>query len=369
MDPVLVVDDEKDNLEAIKRLLRSHYDVTTTDSPKEALELIRTQAFNVIISDQRMPEMTGVELLEKSKEVLPNTTRILLTGYTDIDSVIGAINRGNIYRYIAKPWDPDDLTLTLRQANEAYLLRQEVEQKNRALARSNDELKRALHQLTLLDKAKARFLALVSHELNTPLTVLMSFVQLLGEYRKDLPEEVSKAIQSIDKAGNRFGEIIHDVITFVKLESGESSAEGSLDLNEATVNATKALEEIRRKGQVGVKLRSVSDPVAKGDAEHLGLAIQYLLKDAFSRTPKGDQVLVEIGKKDRTLQYKITRGGEPLDEAVLKPMEFSGDVMHHHQNLGLSLSICRLVVERLGGRIWVDNSDKTSVIFQVPATG
>ena len=112
MDPVLIVDDEKDNLEALQRLLRNQYAVTTTNSPFEALKLIQKSEFNVIISDQRMPEMTGVELLEKIKNVRPATTRVLLTGYTDVASVIGAINRGNIYRYVAKPWDPEDLKIT-----------------------------------------------------------------------------------------------------------------------------------------------------------------------------------------------------------------------------------------------------------------
>ncbi|MFM8314103.1 MAG: response regulator, partial [Deltaproteobacteria bacterium] len=123
LDPILLVDDEKDNLQALQRLLRGLFQVTLTTSPLEALKLISTQKFHVIVSDQRMPDMTGVELLEKAKKLCPQATRVLLTGYTDIESVIDAINRGHIYRYIAKPWDPEDLKLTLKQANEAYRLR------------------------------------------------------------------------------------------------------------------------------------------------------------------------------------------------------------------------------------------------------
>ena len=98
MDPILIIDDERDNLEALKRMLRGQYDVSTTESPFDALRLIQSKLFHVIVSDQRMPEMTGVEFLEKAKKLSPLSTRILLTGYTDIESVIESINRGQIYR-------------------------------------------------------------------------------------------------------------------------------------------------------------------------------------------------------------------------------------------------------------------------------
>lgn len=178
MDPILIIDDERDNLEALKRMLRGQYDVSTTESPFDALRLIQSKLFHVIVSDQRMPEMTGVEFLEKAKKLSPLSTRILLTGYTDIESVIESINRGQIYRYVSKPWEPDELRMTLRQANEAFILK-------KALQDKNESLEKALGELTLLDKAKARFLSLVSHELNTPLTVLNSFIELLSEQKKN----------------------------------------------------------------------------------------------------------------------------------------------------------------------------------------
>src|SRR4051794_10330137 len=166
-----------------------------------------------------MPEMNGVELLEKVKNVAPSTTRILLTGYTDIESVIGAINRGNIYRYIAKPWDPEDLKLTLRQADEAFALRREIEKKNEALHESNGELKKALDSLRVLDRAKARFLSLISHELNTPLTILNSYAGLLFDRKSSLPGELQKAVNAVSDASLRFSQIISEVLTYVGLES------------------------------------------------------------------------------------------------------------------------------------------------------
>lgn len=186
MNRILIVDDEKDNLQALVRLLRTHFEVETTTSPFEALKWIQKDKFSVIISDQRMPEMKGVDLLEKAKHVSPSTTRVLLTGYTEIESVIDAINRGNVYRYIAKPWDPEELKTIVKQADEAFRLRQEVETKNRELTKAVSDLKK-------LDQAKVRFLSLISHELNTPLTVMTSFLSILDEKKSVLGEDGIKA--------------------------------------------------------------------------------------------------------------------------------------------------------------------------------
>ena len=114
---ILCVDDEVDNVEALERLFRKKYNVLKATSGKEALTLIKDQPVSLIISDQRMPQMTGVQFLEKSLKTHPDTMRILLTGYTDIDSVIAAINSGQVYRYINKPWDPIDLGKTVDYGN------------------------------------------------------------------------------------------------------------------------------------------------------------------------------------------------------------------------------------------------------------
>src|SRR5699024_806867 len=105
---ILVVDDEADNVDALERLFRRKYNVLKATSGRQALELLADQKVSLIVTDQRMPNMTGVEFLAESMKSHPETIRILLTGYTDIESVISAVNSGQIYRYLTKPWDPVD---------------------------------------------------------------------------------------------------------------------------------------------------------------------------------------------------------------------------------------------------------------------
>ncbi|MCP5494294.1 MAG: SpoIIE family protein phosphatase [Leptospiraceae bacterium] len=122
---VLIVDDEEPNLRVLRKMLEKDYEILEATNGKEALDLIHgipTPNIHLIICDQRMPVLTGVEFLEKSIAIIPNAIRIILTGYTDIDSILQAINNAQIYKFIAKPFNPDDLKLTVRRAIENYEL-------------------------------------------------------------------------------------------------------------------------------------------------------------------------------------------------------------------------------------------------------
>lgn len=119
---ILVVDDEAANLRLLKRVLSDDYLVFTASDGETALNILEKEDINLIITDQRMPNMTGVELLQKSISLRPHAIKILLTGYTDIQSLIDAINQGHVYKYIQKPWDADELKITVKRALESFEL-------------------------------------------------------------------------------------------------------------------------------------------------------------------------------------------------------------------------------------------------------
>lgn len=133
---ILCVDDEEDNLLVFRSFFRRYYNVFIAQSGQEALELLKNQAIDLIVSDQRMPRMTGVELFEHIREEHPDIIRIILTGYSDIQAVINAINKGKVYHYATKPWDGDELKNILDRALEAYTLKQ----LNRRLVEENMDL-------------------------------------------------------------------------------------------------------------------------------------------------------------------------------------------------------------------------------------
>ena len=117
---ILVVDDEEEILRSLRGLLRLEFEVHTANSGRDALNILEQQAIHIILSDQRMPGMEGVELLSQARGERPGAVRVMFTGYTDVKAVINAINQGGVYRYLAKPWQADELLAALREAAAEY---------------------------------------------------------------------------------------------------------------------------------------------------------------------------------------------------------------------------------------------------------
>jgi response regulator RpfG family c-di-GMP phosphodiesterase len=180
---ILCVDDEANILSALRRLFRQNgYQISIATSGAEGLQLLETQTFDLVISDMRMPEMDGARFLEQVFQRYPDTVRILLTGYADISSTIAAVNKGQIYRYVSKPWDDNELLLTVRQALDLKALQRDKLRLEALTARQNDELK-ALN-LSLEEKVQARTqeLALANEKLKgsfiTSVKVFANLIEL-----------------------------------------------------------------------------------------------------------------------------------------------------------------------------------------------
>jgi adenylate cyclase len=144
---VLLVDDEVRVLDSLEALLAMDYRILRADRPAAALELLAGEEVALVVSDQRMPGMTGTELLAKCREVAPDTVRVLLTAFTDADALMESINAANIYHFILKPWDPTELTHTVRRGVERHRLTTERGQLVRDLAAKNADLEATLTDL------------------------------------------------------------------------------------------------------------------------------------------------------------------------------------------------------------------------------
>ncbi len=140
---IMNVDDEPANLRVLERLFRPDYQVVTAPSGAEALALLEQHDVALLISDQRMPAMTGIELMMKTVAIRPQMVKILLTGYTDVGALIEALNSGLVYRYLTKPWNNDDLKLTVSRALEHY----EMMKAKHLLGMENQRLRARLRQI------------------------------------------------------------------------------------------------------------------------------------------------------------------------------------------------------------------------------
>jgi len=143
---ILIVDDEAANLRALERLFRNEHEVLTATSAMGALAALETHDVALLISDQRMPEMSGIELLTRTIALRPHMVRILLTGYTDISSLIEAINCGYVYKYVTKPWNNDELVITVSRALQHY----ETMKSQHNLGMENERLRARLRDIAEL---------------------------------------------------------------------------------------------------------------------------------------------------------------------------------------------------------------------------
>lgn len=230
---VLFVDDEENILKALQRMLQDEeYLVLTADSGAAGLELLRREAdVGLIVSDQRMPGMNGVEFLQQARQITPDALRIVLTGYADIGAAIGAINEGGAHRYLHKPWNDDELTQVIREAVNHYQLLMEnrrlhgvIQQKNEELKEWNTRLKSRVLQQTAQIREKNEELTLQNVQIRKNFQDLIAALSGLIELRNKslrnhtrnvaelsvrIATEMELAAEEIDTI--RVASLLHDI--------------------------------------------------------------------------------------------------------------------------------------------------------------
>ncbi|MGZ3721308.1 MAG: response regulator [Bdellovibrionales bacterium] len=360
---ILCVDDEVDNVDALERLFRRKYNVLKATSGAEALKIMKSEKVSVIVTDQRMPNMTGVEFLSATMKTQPDVIRILLTGFTDIDSVISAINSGQVYRYVTKPWDPVDLSNTVDKAIERFELSAELKEKNQALSL-------ALKELKTLDEAKSNFMILINHELKTPLTVMISFLSLLQE--TDLTDEQLKYASRINTSAERLQSLINDSLELVSAETG------TLPIKVTGINLKKLMAELKKEYQPQLDAKSMTLDLVlaaedvRADAKALRSVLARLLDNAIKFGHEKSTIELESREDGANVQLSLVNEGKGLKADVLakimQPFSLDEDIMHHSKGTGLGLSVVQALLKRLGSQLEVESpKGKFSASFSLPS--
>lgn len=363
---ILCVDDEIDNVEALERIFRTKFHVLKATSGPQALSILdqNPEPIAVIITDQRMPQMTGVEFLSQSLRTHPDTVRILLTGYTDMESIISAVNSGQIYRYLNKPWDPVDLLNTVERACERFVLQQELKTKNQ-------ELSKALAELQTLDQAKNQFMILINHELKTPLTSILSFSELLEE--SVLNEEQELCLKRIRKSADRLKSLIDDVLLIVSAET--KLLKPKAQAFEANLLGAKFNPDLQKsldgKGQK-VTISGDLDRKILADISQISQVLERILHNASKFGKENTPILLSIETpQPHRCKIKIYNEGTAIPDAmiekILKPFFLDEDVMNHSVGLGLGLTICQALLKAHQSQLQIANVNQgVEVSFELP---
>lgn len=351
---ILCVDDEIDNLQALERLFRSKYKVQLAQSGKEALKWLSQDQgpVSVIITDQRMPEMTGVEFLSKTLDSRPDSTRILLTGYSDMDSIVQAVNSGQIYRYITKPWDPMDLINTVEKAVEQYQLKVDLKEKN-------IQLKNALDELKTLDQAKNQFMILINHELKTPLTGIKSYCDLLSE--SNLDEEQSLFVSRIKQNYERLQSLIDDSLLIVSAETKmlKPNIEPFL-LSEIKTSLHNEISPFIEKKQQHLAFKLDENKKIVGEKNLIKKVLLKLLMNAHKFGSHQSEILIDLHMKlPHRAEISVYNEGSSINtelvDKILKPFYIDEDIMKHSSGQGLGLTVCQSILKSHNSQLHIEN--------------
>lgn len=360
---LLCVDDEVDNVDSLERLFRKKYRVLKATAPEDALKLLDQNQVTVIISDQRMPNMLGTELLAESLKTHPFAVRILLTGYTDIESVIAAINSGQVYRYVNKPWDPVDLSTAVDRAVERYEMSAELREKNRALSQ-------ALEELQTLDQAKTEFMILVNHELKTPLTSMLSFTDLLAETKLD--QDQKRYLSRVKTAASRLQEMVNDVLEFVSAQTALTKVDPKKISAQALMKPIPEYIQTMLDNR-GLQLKvEVEKQNLVVDEKIIRNVIRRVLHNAGKFADANSEIVVSGTVVDRDhFEFKFVNSAPTIEESkirqIFKPFTLNENALNHSTGTGLGLSVCQALLALHGSKLELrSEGHEFVVVFRLP---
>lgn len=370
---ILYIDDEDNNLFVFEHTFNEYFEVLTASSAHRGLLLLEKEPVPLIIADQRMPNMTGVEFFEIVQEMYPKTIRILLTGFSEPKDIIAAINRGGVYQYIVKPWNEQDLLVILQRAMEHYNLDFELEKKQQELFQAS--------KLALLGE----FTAGIAHDLASPISsfsfCLPSINRLLKPVKAYLDErhgeEVSKLKQYIIKAEEIIGvlnhstsllfELIANLKDFSKKELNERSL---LNVNAGLESMLLVLSHEYRKKELKM-IKNFGDlPEIMCYPGQINQVFMNVLKNAIQATPEASKVEITTALVDSTwLNITIQDQGsgieENIREDIFKPFMTSKSVDSDDSSMGLGLSISKDIIEQHRGKIYIQSTSSEGTTFKI----
>ncbi|MEN8119945.1 MAG: response regulator [Bacteroidota bacterium] len=426
-ESILYVDDEKANLDGFKYAFMLDYDIAVAENAKDGLKIMGEKDFKIVISDQKMPETSGIEFLKVVKEKYPDTLRIVLTAYADIENAIEAINKGGIYRYLSKPWDKTDLKLTIDNALEAYNLKkenrdlilrlqitnkelnekiveieeneEELKKQNeeyvalnnelkaseeeyratneeliattQALEENNKELLKAKSRVEESDRLKTEFINNMSHEIRTPMNGILGFSRMLNMHR-DSEEKQQYYINIIQSSGNQLMRIIDDILEISRLGTKQVVARNEeVCLNDLLLNLFSVFDIKAKENKTPLYLKkglSDKESTIFTDKSKLNKILSNLLENALKFTNDG---FVEFGyslqENNIQLYVKDTGIGIAASSQQIIFERFSQEAKELSKivgGLGLGLSIAKENAELLGGKITIKSEKgKGSTFF------
>ncbi|WP_113925842.1 hybrid sensor histidine kinase/response regulator [Cognataquiflexum aquatile] len=340
---VLYIDDEDNNLNSFKASLRRDFKVITAIDAFEGLKIAETEELHVVIADQRMPGLDGVEFFEKLMKINPEPVRILLTGYSDIADVIDAINRGQVYRFIDKPWNIEQIKNAITTAGDIYFARKELKDKNERLQKIHSEMNQFVYSL--------------SHELRGPLMSISGVSKLAKMEAKD--PSVLEYFELIDTATDKLDDFIYKMLDFYRSTKIENKVI-EIDFKEVV---SQQLEIYKQKWNLeGIDIRiDVSQNTAfNSDDSKIRVILNNLFHNAvvFQKEDFPDKsIKVTISVSENIATIIVEDNGVGIEDKLINEVfNLFQRATQKNVGSGLGLYMVKESVIQMGGKIQLDST-------------
>src|SRR5712691_5915823 len=387
---VLVVDDEESVVVTIKAILQlDGYNVATTTTGAKARAMVREAEYDLVLTDLRLEDGDGLDVLRAVRESYPETVTIMLTGYASLESAIQALRAG-AYDYLVKPSEVEELRSTVARGIERRRLGQELrlrvaelERANREIADLNSslqrrideataELKERYEQLKELDRMKSQFLSIASHELKTPITAMSGFLQVALRRVRRLndgaaPGAMSEGLRGITeqldvvyRQTGKLARLVDELLDVSRIQTGRIEFRyGEVDMGELANEVATRMQLTTTTHQISVNRDSQN--VVTADRDHLEQVLNNLVTNAIKYSPAGGPIKIDVRPDDGGVRLSVTDQGigipEKELEAVFGLFYRSPDrAARDAAGMGLGLYISKEIVLRHGGRIWAESA-------------
>ncbi len=369
---ILIVDDERPNLTVLRNFLEAGYSVQEAQSGADALKIAKASDLDIVITDQRMPEMTGVELLEQIRDLKPDVAGIVLTGFTDPPALISAINRARVFRFLKKPWQPDDILEAVRQASEHVYQTRAIRRLVGLLAKRTDELdaslvqiRRTQTQMLHLERlgTMGKLAAGVVHDLRN-LMVSLGYVESVLEQRKVAPDVMESVQVGMQGVGNLIHtlEAMHQFARGGTLQVQKSILRPALVVNDAL--AIARMDMGFRAHKVAVNIED-GLPEVLGDRQKLTQVLVNLVRNAVQASAQWRQIGVEATRKNGHVVFAVEDEGPgvppELKQNLFKPFVSSKG----EGGMGMGLYMAKLIIDSHQGEIAVLDRPTGGARFEV----
>lgn len=352
---VLFLDDEVGNLTGFKAQFRRIFDIEVALTAQEAREKLAEKPFHVLLTDQRMPEMSGVEFCESIKDDYPDTVRILVTAYADINTVIDAINKGQVYRYIAKPWQDEDIMVAIKNGVDLAVSRRE-------LRKRTDELQKAYDELN-------RFIYSASHDMRAPLTSILGVVNLAEQETTD--ERMHEYLRMVEVSVKRMEVLNNNVIDYYINNKKQARLE-VLDFVEMIDQTVSSLRYYLGANTIKFDINITQTTKFMSDGFRVRSIVNNLISNAikFQRPDNPDKKITVTGTIDENrVVLKVADNGIGIkSESLSHIFDMFYRATFINAGSGIGLYVTKESIDKLEGKIDVQSIEGqgTSFTIEVP---